>query len=442
MNAIQEVGSNRRGMRSPVHPFQVSHLPFHIVPFFMAAVLPGETMKRAMIQSRAVTDPIKNPLIGWWLEHYFFYVKLTDLYEREEVKKMLLNPAYAASGITSLQTATTANRAHYYSGGTDMIDWNELCYRRVVDEYFRDEDETYTDHRFIDLASTGRTYSLAKIVSESAFQSVSLQDDETAQDITLVNESGSGTLTASELDAQMRMWEMQRAYNITELSYEDWLRTFNLSGPPPVEEHRPELLRYLREWQYPTNTIDPSNGTPRSAVSWSIRDRLDKPRMFREPGFLYGVTLARPKVYVRAQEGTFTSLLNDWRSFLPALFKGDKSLSRKSVSSTAGPLQTIVTDAEGYVVDLADLLLYGEQFTNEDRTLTTKNMMDNVAANLTDVLYPQSLADIDELFSTTAVNNIRQDGVVSVEIAMNASNPVIDYSPRGGERSGETSGGF
>lgn len=439
--SVQQVGSARRKLRSPVHTFQVSHLPYHIVPFFIAPVLPGETMKNLLVQSRAVSDPIKNPLVGWWLEHYFFYVKHSDLYEREELREMVLNPAWTKTDVETAQGGTATDISRYYAGGSGMINWVELCYRRIVDEYFRDEDETYLDHRFADLAAGGRTYSLARMVGDSVFDSVSLKDDETAQDVTLIDAATVDTLLASEVAAGMRLWQQQRLYGITELSYEDWLRSFGVSAPQE-DPHRPELIRYLREWQYPSNTIDPTNGTPRSAVSWSIRDRADKDRRFAEPGFIVGLTVARPKVYIRQQEGTFTTLLNDFKAWMPAIFRGDPNLSRKEVAETVGPLATIVADADGYVVDLADLFLYGEQFTNDTLTATDKNFMDSVNAALTNTIYPLALADIVELFvGTETSSRIRQDGVVNLNISMNAINPIVDFSPRGGNRSSETSGG-
>ena len=440
VNVMQQGVSGRRKQRYPKHPFQVSHLPYHICPFFIAPVLPGETMKNLLFQSRVVTDPIKNPLVGWWIEYYFFYVKLSDLYEREELREMVLNPAWSPSDVTTAQGYTTALPDTYHPGGTGMIDYTQLCYRRVVDEFFRDEDETYQDHRFIDLASTGRTYSLAQIIGNSAFDSVSLLDDETAQDVNLIDAATSDVLTVSEVEAGFRLWQQQRMFNITELSYEDWLSQFGVRAEQE-EAHKPELIRYVREWSYPTNTIDPTNGTARSAVSWTVQERADKNRSFREPGFLYGVTVCRPKVYIRAQEGSFTSLLNDYRAWMPPMAQGNAEWSRKTVATNAGPLQTIVSDADGYVVDLRDLFIYGEQFTNMDRTDTNKNFMDNVTAALTDVRYPQALADIDELFVTSGANNCRQHGVVDLTIACAPVNPMLDLSPRGGERSGQTSGG-
>lgn len=429
----------QRAMRYPKHPFAVSHLPFHICPFFIAPVLPGETLKQLRMQSRAVTDPILNPLGGWWQEYYFFYVKLSDLYEREELREMVINPSWSPSDVTTAQGGTSANQATYYSGGTGMIDYVTLCLRRVVDEFFRDEDDVYSSYQFAD--SQSRTLPVAKFVGESVHDSVMLTDDETAQDVTLLDAATTDTLTASEVDTGMRLWQQQRLYGLTELSYEDWLSSFGIAATKE-EDHRPELIRYIREWSYPTNTIDPTNGTARSAVSWTISERADKARTFREPGFLFGVTLTRPKIFRKNQEGTFTSLLNDFRSFLPAIFAGDPMLSWKTVDTAAGPLQTVVTDAQGYRVDLKDLYLYGEQFNNRGNAVTNASLITSANAALTNCHYPQALADIDALFVTTGTNLTREDGVVELAIASAPVNPLRDTSPRGGNRSGETSGGF
>ena len=68
-----------RKLRSPIHRFHLRHYPFQLQPFMLAPVIPGETMKNLLLQARVVTDPIKNGLIGWWQEYYFFYVKHRDL---------------------------------------------------------------------------------------------------------------------------------------------------------------------------------------------------------------------------------------------------------------------------------------------------------------------------------------------------------------------------
>ena len=62
----------KRTMRSPNHPFSLKTRPFQIQPFLISPVLPGETLTNLVHQSRTVTKPIKDPLLGWWTEHYYF----------------------------------------------------------------------------------------------------------------------------------------------------------------------------------------------------------------------------------------------------------------------------------------------------------------------------------------------------------------------------------
>ena len=77
---VQTQSARRTGRvtRSPRHTFQLRHRPFLLQPFMLAPVIPGETMKSLLLQSRAVTSPIANPLVGWWLEYYFFYAKYSE----------------------------------------------------------------------------------------------------------------------------------------------------------------------------------------------------------------------------------------------------------------------------------------------------------------------------------------------------------------------------
>ena len=53
-----------RVTRSPRHTFQLRHKPFLLQPFMLAPVLPGDTVKNMLLQARAVTSPIANPLVG------------------------------------------------------------------------------------------------------------------------------------------------------------------------------------------------------------------------------------------------------------------------------------------------------------------------------------------------------------------------------------------
>ena len=123
----------QRKMRRPRHDFNVRHMPFCITPFAIAPVLPGETLKDGNLQSRAVVDPIRNPLIGWWLEHYVFYVKHSHLPGADTFKDMMINPAAVTSG----QADATTSSIWYHPGSG--INWVKQCIIAVTEAYFRDE---------------------------------------------------------------------------------------------------------------------------------------------------------------------------------------------------------------------------------------------------------------------------------------------------------------
>ena len=157
-----------------------------------------------------------------------------------------------------------------------------------------------------------------------------------------------------------RAWEtyqMLQMNTLQEMTWEDFLQAWGIRQPK-ADDGKPELLRYMRDWQYPSNTIDPTNGTPRSAVSWSIQGTADKDRLFKEPGFICGYTVTRPKIYMANQRGTATSIMNDYRAWLPPWLQKDMMSSYKQVTQGQGPFLTLA-DANGYWIDIKDLMIYG-----------------------------------------------------------------------------------
>lgn len=407
--AVTVVNAPKMGRvsRRPRHNFQLRHKPFVIQPFLLAPVLPGESMKSALIQARAVTKPIANPVVGWWLEYYLFYVKHRDLTGRDDFSAMMLDLDHS---MAAYNTAAQVNEYHVASS----FNWVEMCLERVTQEYFRDDDEVWTANDVDGLP-------LAKINVDGIGNSAVLDDNFVALDDESITVGGDDIVTASEIDAALRTWQFQRANGLTPMDYEDWLETYGIKSAP-AEHHRPELVRYLREWQYPSNTVEPTTGVPASAVSWSITDRADKSRFFREPGFLFGVTVARPKVYLRNQVGNTADWMRDALTWLPAIMRDDPWTSLKKFAETEGPFQ-VVSDAGGYWVDIKDLFLYGDQFVNF--SIAADNTASAVALP-TAALNTKYVAstDIDNLFPG-ADKYVQQDGVVQLDIA----GALIDTTP-------------
>lgn len=396
IRAVESLPAVGRRSRRPQHPFYVRHRPWQIQPFFIAPVLPGETMKNLLLQARVVTDPIKNPLIGWWIEYYFFYVKHRDLNDRDHFTQMMLDKDY---DLSSLNSAAKVETYHGWTG----LDWVQKCLERVTEEYFRDEDEAWN------LATIGNLPA-AGIGSKSWLDSVVKEDEFGATQDVNITVGADDKVSAREIDDSLRTWQWLRANSLTTMSYEDFLGTYGVR-PKREEMHRPELVRFCREWTYPTNHVDPTTGTPSSACSWAISERADKDRFFREPGFLFGCTVARPKVYISKQTGTLTGLMTDAMAWLPAILRDDPYTSMRLIAQGAGPLPS-VTDA--YWIDVKDLFLYGEQFVNFAVTDTAYGAV-ALPTTALNKKFPAA-TDADALFVSGSYNVVRQDGLVSIDV--------------------------
>ncbi len=394
--------SVQRKLRKPRHQHQVRHRPWQIQPFMVAPVLPGETLKNLLLQARVVTDPIKHPLIGWWVEYYYFYVKHRDLAERQAMMDLMMTN----TPITALNVA--AKLSTYHAAG--MPDFAQLCLNRVTDTYFRDEGEAT-------LAGTIGDLPTASIAQDTWLDSVKPASTNPAPDNEGVGSQDDPQIV-SGFTAQYAQWEFMKQEKLTDLTYEDFLRTYGVKGEAVdqiVQENKPELIRYIRDWSYPTNTVDPVTGTPASAVSWAVAERADKDRFFTEPGFLCGFTVARPKVYLSKQIGSGVDMLSDAFSWLPAVLADDPYTSLRQFGNAAGPLSGNVTDAAGYWVDVRDLFIYGDQFVN----FALNDSAGGLVALPTAALEKRyaAPADADALFVTPAGKNlIRQDGVTQLQI--------------------------
>lgn len=400
---VQPVGRTARVPRRPAHQFYIQHRPWQIQPFAIVPVLPMETMKNALMQSRCVTDPLVSPLTGWWLDYYLFYVKLRDLADRDDFTGMMID---FDKDMSSHQESAFVQRFYTPKGG---MKWVEYCLDRVVEEWFRDENETGTfEIDNVPVAQIGIENFAQSGVNAAEFAVAGADVD--------VDLNADSTITASEIEQAQRQWMLARHEQVTEMSFEDYLRAFGVAAPEAEEPHRPELLRYWRNWTYPTNTVDHTDGSVSSACSWSVAERADKDRLFKEPGFIFGVSIARPKIYYDAQKGCGAALMNSAFSWLPAMLKEDTAISWKHVANGDGPFEAL-TDAAGYYVDIRDLLVHGDQFTNVDLS----SVSDLSKASLPDTDFQRrfpSAADAAALFTDSAGPNytVRQDGILNLTI--------------------------
>lgn len=349
---VQDTSRTRRVPRNPTYRSQIRSRPWQLVPFMCAPVLPGETLKNIRYQSRSVTDPILNPLVGWHKETYFFYIKhrqldvLTDGFG-QALQDMMLTYDKDMSAYNS-----SADAKYYHQSSS--INFTKHCLYAVVKWYFRAEGEGVDDF-------TLDGYPSASIKQECFWDSF-LADDNMPHGGSLTGNAE----TMESVDVKMQAYDFMRANGLINMSYEDYLATYGVQVAKAADPERPEVIRYHKEWQYPSNTIDPTDGSPRSAVSWSDQVRADKDRFFTEPGFILGVQVHRPKVYLANQASGLVDYLDDAFAWLPALMRDDPQTSLRKFTDTVGPAGTVITDDEGYWLDLRDLFLWGDQFVNFD----------------------------------------------------------------------------
>lgn len=412
LNVVQAMNQPqvRRTQRRPQHKFNLKTKPYEIAPFMIAPVLPGETLNSLLMQSRVVSDPILNPLIGWHKEYYYFYVKhraLSAVDTTGLLQSMMLD---TTTDVSTLKAAANSLPYYTFKGGMDFV---SMAVKACIVEYFRDEGEAWN-------VATIENYAAAQIDQEGWYQSLKLESA-TGDDTELP-----GVDDLEELDilpgmtSNYAQWEIMRDTGLTDLTYEDYLRSYGVSipktedeGGTPDERHRPELLRFARSWTYPTNHVDPTTGTPSSAVSWSIAERADKKRFFKEPGFILGLTVTRPKLYMGSQKGAASGLLDSAYAWLPAVLNSHPYTSVKEVldSATDGILQN---QTEDYWLDVKDIFMYGDQFVNYAMSAAANHGLALPSATL-EKKYPTD-AMVESLFVTAGSEYIREDGVVHLNI--------------------------
>lgn len=396
-----------RKPRYPKHRFYVEHRPWQIQPFMLAPVLAGETLDLGLLQCRAVTHPIKNPLVGWWLEHHFFYVKLRDLDVRDSVDNMVMDTAFDIDSVSN--DAADVLYHHNVAG----VNWTKHCLKRVVEEFFRNEGETWDAVTIggLPVASIGDVGWLDSALLESALPEGTAELDADTQE---------------DIERKRQQFEFMREMKFLDknATFEDYLVAQGITGKAVEELHVPELIRSLADWQYPSNTVNPADGVPASAVSWSIQESIRKDRFFTEPGFILGVTVAKPKVYLKNLRGTAAHQLKTAFDWLPAAMRDEVYTSLKTLAAADSPLSGMTVD---HIVDVRDIFIHGDQFTNLDQATASGYSEVNLpTADLASKWYAAS-ADADALFVSALSNKIRQDGVCRLTIKGKAG---PDVTPR------------
>lgn len=389
--------------RYPKHPHLVDSVPYVLTPFCFAPVLPGESLTNLYMEARVVSDPIKNKLIGWKKEYMYFYVRITDLLV-DQIRDMFVDPTN--TDLTATLGIAANDRQFYTAKGG--IDYVKRCLQMVTKHYFRDEDEAWN--------SFVHANGLPIVQIKENLWMDSLTD----KDLMPEGPNIAAATTAGDLDRLMDAFEQLRALGIANMTYEDFLRSYGISIPAK-DENKPEMLCRFTDFQYPSNTINPENGAPTSALSWVFKNGNRDPKFFKEPGFIIGCTVTRPKVYYSALAGNLASFMGRAWDWMPAYLQGMPETSLKRFAGDTGPLGDRTTAPDAYWVDMRDLLLYGDQFHN------VQDFAAVPAVNGSQHMFPLPTGDtfnsryiapasLGEFFTDTANGRIREDGYTSLSI--------------------------
>lgn len=402
LSVQQSAAEKTRVPRYPVHDFHGRTMPYQIQPIMIAPVLAGETMKNLTTQMRVVSDPVRNRLIGWWNETYYFYVKLRDLkaIPEQDIKDMLMDLGFDIK--TNHSSAAAA--VFYHNGG---VNWLKYCLDQIVEHYFRSGDDP------VMIAQMGGLPLAAiknrKGIEDSLIPTADVEDG-------VIDQTPTADISMNDLSTLEQTWILMKNAQLTDMTFEDYIEQFGVRQKKGDELGEPELIRIMSEWAYPTNTIA-DDGSASSALSWTIAGRADKDRMFKEPGFLVGVNVSRPKVYFGNQKGYASHLLDNALAWLPATLKEQVWSSLKDVPQNTGIYSGIFPSA-GYTLDVRDLFVHGDQmlFGPTDATAATDtNVHALPLATSGKDKYP-SQADIKNLFRGEDGGTLEIEGTTRLSI--------------------------
>lgn len=401
---INQVTPQTRKGRYPSHDFNFRSIPFVAQPFLIAPMMVGETLTNIYMESRCVSQPILNPIIGWKQTYYFYTVRMTDLL-LDAARDMFVDPTNTDLAAT---LGVAANDQQFYTA-KGSLDYARLAYRKVIEHYMRDQDELWNAHQTAD----GRA-----IVQ---FRKDMFLDSLTDKDLMPEGATIASAVDMGDLERLMTAFEQLRAMGIANMTYEDWLRT-NGINIPKKDENKPEFIASFSDWTYPSNTIDPTNGTPRSAVSYVFKEGKRGRWFMKEPSFLIGISVARPKVYYSGLAGNAAGFLSRSWDWSPNYLYGSPETTLKNFAGDTGPLGDRTTAPDGYFLDMRDIFLYGDQWQNHTPfavvpvDVPAEHMIALPTGDTFKWKYPTEAQC--KMFFVDAVNNafLKHDGVCSLSV--------------------------
>lgn len=332
--------------RNPVFPSYTRYIPHLITPFMYAPVLPGETLTNLSFEARTISQGIKHPLIGWSAHFYWFYVKLMDL-ENDvaiDAQDLLLDPTntphvYLEQG--GVLPDNVGSSVFFQRAATKGYNWLPDCYRRIVETWFRHDSQPLGATNYGLFTQNDRNLGI--------FDSATLAT---------VLEGGAAKTTVGDQARSLEMFEYLQAMQMIDMDYSEFIASYGVTISREITRE-PELLHQSSDWSYPANSVV-GDGSVKSVVSWVNRTTYSKPKFFKEPGFIVGLAVIRPKTYRGDQLASANLVLDRSTAFMPGLLADMPETSLMEIN----PSHYGLGPDQNWFLDVRDLYLYGDQFCN------------------------------------------------------------------------------
>lgn len=324
----------RRSTRAPIFPFGGTLLPFGLYPVFAFPVLPGETVGAVQARGRFISQPLKSPIAGAWMEGWVFEVPLRLINENFFSQ---LNPSTAGH--------VAGSQSYRFFTNTGQVTLIQEAYNLVVEYFFTRPGTTPPT------VETG--------ITQLPLISTDWMDNLQTMPASLTE----ANMPENILDTEIVGMSIEDERALIEA--DDYRQFVQMFGPKdPESQSRPRLRRYFRQWGIPNNVIDPSSGVPRSTHFFDLNWGLRKGFRAQEPAICVCMMAYRPQMQKTVAQGSYLGRMVGTGEWFPP-----KGQAAWSVINGDDPILPAAWDtgspAADYIFDRSDVFMRGESFINQ-----------------------------------------------------------------------------
>ena len=276
-----------RYVRRPVFNLAGAMRPFGLYPIQASPVLAGDTVMYSMLRGRFISQPMKHPITGGWLEFWQVFVPMRVIGRTATVNDI-------APPTTGLVYTADAPR---FFGKNTQLDHVRAAYLKVVTDFFTQTGVTVPDFDGVkQLPMMGTDWAENLMLRPaSANPAVWPQQNVTEE------------LTGLDVETERQL--------IESADYRAFTQQFGVKDPEA--DNRSRIVRYVRAWAQPQVVIDPASGAPRSAFFFDQNIANEKPFRAQEHGIHLVLCAFRPVMFKRLADSSVIGRMNGLKHWLP-----------------------------------------------------------------------------------------------------------------------------